>query len=110
MADAAGESAATAVVPGGPGYREITGKISSIVLAGRLPRFFWWAFFGFFLLALFFLYAIGYLVAVGVGKLGLNIPVAWGTMITNVVWWIGIGHAGTLISAVLLLFRQSWRA
>jgi Ni/Fe-hydrogenase subunit HybB-like protein len=111
MADTtAGESAAAAVVRGGESYAEITGKISSIVLAGRLPRFFWWAFLGFLLLTLLFLYAIAYLVAVGVGRLGLDIPVAWGTMITNVVWWIGIGHAGTLISAVLLLFRQPWRA
>ena len=40
---------------------------------------------------------------------GINIPVAWGFAITNFVWWIGIGHAGTLISAILLLLRQSWR-
>ncbi len=40
---------------------------------------------------------------------GLNIPVAWAWDITNFVWWIGIGHAGTLISAILLLFRQQWR-
>jgi Ni/Fe-hydrogenase subunit HybB-like protein len=91
-------------------YPQITGRISSIVLAGRLPRLFWWGFLAFFLLMLLFLYAITYLIGVGVGKLGLNIPVAWGTMITNFVWWIGIGHAGTLISAVLLLFRQHWRA
>jgi molybdopterin-containing oxidoreductase family membrane subunit len=44
-----------------------------------------------------------------VGLLGLNVPVAWGYPIVNVVWWIGIGHAGTLISAVLLLLRQPWR-
>jgi molybdopterin-containing oxidoreductase family membrane subunit len=97
-------------VRGAHTYPQITARISSIVLAGRLPRLFWWGFLGFFLLMLLFLYAITYLIAVGVGRLGINIPVAWGTMITNFVWWIGIGHAGTLISAVLLLFRQHWRA
>ena len=43
------------------------------------------------------------------GIWGINIPVAWGFAITNFVWWIGIGHAGTLISAFLLLLRQQWR-
>jgi molybdopterin-containing oxidoreductase family membrane subunit len=89
---------------------EITGQISSIVLTGRLPRRFWWGFAFFAALALMFLWSISYLVTVGVGTYGINIPVAWGTMIANVVWWIGIGHAGTLISAVLLLMRQPWRA
>jgi Ni/Fe-hydrogenase subunit HybB-like protein len=55
------------------------------------------------------LFAIVYLLAVGVGIWGINIPVAWGFAITNFVWWIGIGHAGTLISAILLLMRQQWR-
>jgi molybdopterin-containing oxidoreductase family membrane subunit len=91
-------------------YADVAGKISSIVLARRLPAHFWWGFLAFFALTLLFLYSLAYLVAMGVGKYGINIPVAWGTMITNVVWWIGIGHAGTLISAVLLLFRQDWRA
>ena len=45
----------------------------------------------------------------GVGIWGINIPVAWGFAIANFVWWIGIGHAGTLISAILLLLRQKWR-
>jgi molybdopterin-containing oxidoreductase family membrane subunit len=98
------------LIRGPQSYPQITGEISSIVLAGRLPPLFWWGFGGFFLLTLLFLASIAYLVAVGVGAYGINIPVAWGTMITNVVWWIGIGHAGTLISAVLLLFRQPWRA
>lgn len=50
-----------------------------------------------------------WLIARGVGVWGLNIPVAWGFAIINFVWWIGIGHAGTLISAILLLLRQPWR-
>jgi Ni/Fe-hydrogenase subunit HybB-like protein len=53
--------------------------------------------------------AIGYTFAVGVGAWGNNIPVAWAFGIINFVWWIGIGHAGTLISAILLLFQQKWR-
>lgn len=89
---------------------EISGRIASVVLAGRLPRFFWIAFLFCFLLAMLFLYSITYLIAVGIGEIGVGIPVAWGTMISSFVWWIGIGHAGTLISAVLLLLRQPWRA
>src|SRR6516162_8320425 len=53
--------------------------------------------------------AVTYLFLVGVGIWGVNIPVGWGFAIINFVWWIGIGHAGTLISAILLLFKQSWR-
>ena len=45
----------------------------------------------------------------GVGIWGINVPVAWGFAIVNFVWWIGIGHAGTLISAILLLMHQKWR-
>jgi Ni/Fe-hydrogenase subunit HybB-like protein len=52
---------------------------------------------------------VGYLLMVGVGIWGINIPVGWGFAIVNFVWWIGIGHAGTLISAILLLLRQQWR-
>ena len=53
--------------------------------------------------------AIGYLLMIGVGIWGINIPIGWGFAIVNFVWWIGIGHAGTLISAFLLLMRQAWR-
>ncbi|MDA2914822.1 polysulfide reductase NrfD, partial [Acidobacteriia bacterium AH_259_A11_L15] len=62
-----------------------------------------------FALVLLLLYATVYLLTRGVGAWGLNIPVAWGFAIVNFVWWIGIGHAGTLISAILLLMRQQWR-
>lgn len=51
----------------------------------------------------------GYLFWEGIGLWGVNMPVAWGWAIVNFVWWIGIGHAGTLISAILFLFRQKWR-
>src|SRR5579862_5388462 len=53
--------------------------------------------------------AATWLIIKGVGIWGINIPVGWGFAIINFVWWIGIGHAGTLISAILLLLRQSWR-
>ncbi|MEM7050641.1 MAG: NrfD/PsrC family molybdoenzyme membrane anchor subunit [Acidobacteriota bacterium] len=62
-----------------------------------------------FALLMLFLMAAAKLVTEGTGIWGLNIPVAWGFAIINFVWWIGIGHAGTLISAILLLFRQDWR-
>lgn len=96
------------VLQPGQTYASITDHISAMVLS-RTRRG-WFILFGlFFFLTLIFLYAVTYLFTVGVGILGINIPVAWGFPIVNVVWWIGIGHAGTLISAILLLFRQKWR-
>jgi Ni/Fe-hydrogenase subunit HybB-like protein len=62
-----------------------------------------------FLVTLALFSAIGYLFVRGVGIWGINVPVAWGLAIVNFVWWIGIGHAGTLISAILLLLKQDWR-
>ncbi|KYG64870.1 hydrogenase [Bdellovibrio bacteriovorus] len=60
-------------------------------------------------LLLFYICILASVVGVGIGLLGVNSPVFWGTMIVTFVFWIGIGHAGTLISAVLFLFRQKWR-
>ncbi len=60
-------------------------------------------------LVMVLLMSIAKLVFVGTGIWGLNVPVAWGFAIINLVWWIGIGHAGTLISAILLLLNQGWR-
>jgi len=94
-----------------PGYTfaTITDKISSIVLTRPVSNG-WLVGFGIgFLLTMMLLYAIGYLFLRGVGIWGVNIPVGWGFAIVNFVWWIGIGHAGTLISAILLLLRQEWR-
>ena len=94
-----------------PGYTfgSITDKISSIVLTSRTPRF-WYLGFGLsFILVLVLLYCIAALITIGVGLFGIMIPVGWGFDIVNFVWWIGIGHAGTLISAILLLMRQKWR-
>ena len=90
-------------------YASVTDKISAIVLTGRTPRG-WLIGFGLsFALVMLLMYATAYLLFVGVGIWGINVPVAWGFAIVNFVWWIGIGHAGTLISAVLLLLRQEWR-
>lgn len=78
-------------------------------IEGRASRA-WWIAFGITLLAtLWGLWAIWITLRDGIGAWGLNKSVGWAWDITNFVWWIGIGHAGTLISAVLLLFRQQWR-
>ena len=86
----------------------VTDKISAVVLQ-RTPRWWYAAFAGAGLLLMMFLYAVTLLFAKGTGIWGVNIPVGWGFAIVNFVWWIGIGHAGTLISAILLLLRQQWR-
>src|SRR6202167_1175819 len=94
-----------------PGYTfgTVTDKISSIVLT-RPTSSGWFLGFGVaFLLTMMMLYAIAFLFLEGVGIWGIQIPVGWGFAIVNFVWWIGIGHAGTLISAILLLLRQQWR-
>src|SRR5690349_20214890 len=95
----------------GPGhtYGSITDKISSIVLT-RPTSYGWIVGFGicFGIIMLLFV-AITYLIAKGVGIWGINIPIGWGFAIVNFVWWIGIGHAGTLISAILFLLNQKWR-
>ena len=99
----------SSVLLGSPSDPEIARRISAIPLRPQLPKRFWFGFAFFFLFALFFLFSITWLLTQGIGVLGLNIPAAWGFPIVNTVWWIGIGHAGTLISAVLLLLRQKWR-
>src|SRR5499426_69895 len=101
--------AAAPVIEPGHTFASVTDKISAIVLTHRTPRF-WYVGFGLsFILVLVLLFGIAYLLTMGVGVWGINIPVAWGFAIVNFVWWIGIGHAGTLISAILLLLRQKWR-
>ena len=97
------------VIEPGHTFASVTDKISSIVLT-RPTSLGWFAGFGFtFLLTMMLLFALSYLFVKGVGIWGINIPIGWGFAIVNFVWWIGIGHAGTLISAILLLLRQSWR-
>jgi molybdopterin-containing oxidoreductase family membrane subunit len=93
-----------------PGHTpaSVTDKISAIVLA-RIPKWWYAGFAASFALLMLFMLAVTVLFARGVGIWGINIPVGWGFDIINFVWWIGIGHAGTLISAILLLLRQEWR-
>ena len=95
----------------GPGHSfgSVTDKISAIVLSRRTPL--WWVY-GFlisFALVILLTVSVTYLFVAGVGIWGIQIPIGWGFAIINFVWWIGIGHAGTLISAILLLLRQQWR-
>jgi molybdopterin-containing oxidoreductase family membrane subunit len=108
-ARAAAALAAPTVIAPGHTFGSITDKITSIVLARRTPL--WW--FGAFVVAAsiagVLMMSLTYLVLKGVGIWGNNQPVGWAFDITNFVWWIGIGHAGTLISAILLLFKQTWR-
>jgi len=97
------------VLAPGHTFGSVTSKISSIVLTD--PYDWRWAIgmgIGSSLLLLFTV-AVVHLLLNGVGVWGVNIPVMWGFAIVNFVWWIGIGHAGTLISAILLLLKQEWR-
>jgi molybdopterin-containing oxidoreductase family membrane subunit len=97
------------VLAAGHDYTTVTEKISSVVLKrdSGLP----WrvAFAVALLLVMILTTAVSYLFLRGVGIWGIDIPVAWGFAIVNFVWWIGIGHAGTFISAMLYLMRQDWR-
>jgi Ni/Fe-hydrogenase subunit HybB-like protein len=90
-------------------FATITDKISTIVLTKKTPKGWFIGFAIAFLMLMMLLNAIGYLLLKGIGIWGNNNPVGWAFDIINFVWWIGIGHAGTLISAILLLLRQSWR-
>src|SRR6478609_4433974 len=89
-------------------YDTVSAQISEIT---EKPQPYWWwpAFLVSSALLVGGVLAATYLISTGVGVWGSNIPVAWAFDITNFVFWIGIGHAGTLISAILFLFRQKWR-
>src|SRR5512140_796446 len=90
-------------------FATVTDKISSIVLTRKSPLG-WYLGVGFSLLIVLMLTnALTYLILKGTGVWGINNRVDWGFAIVNFVWWIGIGHAGTLISAILLLLKQDWR-
>jgi len=97
------------VLKGAYTYASISDKISDIVLTRPTH----WGFHALFALCttltILFVIAIVYLFYKGVGIWGIDIPIAWAFAITNFVWWVGIGHAGTFISAFLLLLRQKWR-
>lgn len=98
------------VLPPRASYAELVGIVADPVLQRHAGRR-WWGSFGVALLAtLGFAFCMTWLFVFGLGIWGLNTPVVWGFAIANFVWWLGIGHAGTLISALLLLTRQDWRA
>ncbi len=97
-----------ALVDGKKDYHQVTEDIVRPIEAA--PSRLWWI--GFIISVLFLLfgvYSVYREVTYGVGQWNLNKTIGWGWDITNFVWWVGIGHAGTLISAILLLFRQGWR-
>jgi Ni/Fe-hydrogenase subunit HybB-like protein len=97
------------VLEPGHSYATVTDKIASIVLT-RPVSLGWLAGFGLaFSVVMVLNVAVAWLIIKGVGIWAINIPVGWGFAIVNFVWWIGIGHAGTLISAILFLLNQKWR-
>ncbi len=97
------------VVAPGHTMATVTERIGSIVLTRRTPRAWWVGLAISFVLLMLLNFAVTWLLVVGVGIWGINVPIGWGFAIVNFVWWIGIGHAGTLISAILLLLHQKWR-
>ncbi|MBK1882067.1 polysulfide reductase NrfD [Luteolibacter pohnpeiensis] len=88
---------------------ELDHAVAGAVLERKIRRGWIFGFFIAFSLLMLLLASIGWLFIKGVGIWGINVPVAWGFAIINFVWWIGIGHAGTFISAILLLLHQQWR-
>ena len=96
------------LVAGEKSYHDVTVDIAKPIETKANKQ--WWIVFSISLAM--FLWGLGciiYTVSTGIGVWGLNKTVGWAWDITNFVWWVGIGHAGTLISAILLLFRQRWR-
>lgn len=99
------------VLAPGQSYGSVDDVVTAPILTSIFNTPIWWTI-GFaiaFSFLMLYLYTITHLITTGVGIFGNNIPVAWAFPIINFVWWIGIGHAGTLISAILLLMRQDWR-
>src|SRR3954462_6022726 len=90
-------------------FGSITDKIAGVVLTTKQPLS--WIIvvsIGFMIMGALGM-AVTWLLLKGTGIWGVNVPIGWGFAIINFVWWIGIGHAGTLISAILLLLKQGWR-
>ncbi|MBD3332197.1 hydrogenase, partial [candidate division GN15 bacterium] len=96
------------IIPGDPSFHDITNQVSGIV-EGKTTKTWYLLFTVSALVAASLVFQIGYLFWEGIGIWGLNIPVGWGWAIVNFVFWVGIGHAGTLISAILFMLRQRWR-
>jgi Ni/Fe-hydrogenase subunit HybB-like protein len=97
------------VIAPGQNFETVTETVAQIPLAKRTPLGWIVGFLIGFTMLMGLQAALGYVVMTGIGIWGTNIPVGWAFPIVNFVWWIGIGHAGTLISAILLLFKQQWR-
>ena len=97
------------VIAGAESFGTLTEQITSVVLTRPTPPFWYYTFAVGMAALIMFVVSVTYLLYRGVGVFGIEIPVAWSFAITNFVWWIGIGHAGTLISAILLLLNQGWR-
>jgi Ni/Fe-hydrogenase subunit HybB-like protein len=108
-ADADALPAKAPVIEPGHTYQSVTEQIAGIVLTKHTGKGWVFGFAVSFLLVNVLMLSIVVLLVRGIGAWGNNVPVGWAFDITNFVWWIGIGHAGTLISAILLLFRQEWR-
>ena len=97
------------IIEPGHTFGSVSDKIGSFVLTHRTPKG-WWVGFGIGFIGVMLLgQTLANLLLRGTGIWGVTNPVGWGFDIINFVWWIGIGHAGTLISAILLLLRQEWR-
>ena len=96
------------LILGNKSFKEVTDLIAK-PCEDKTPKWWFIIFSASIALAGLLFSMIGYLVWDGVGVWGLNNPVGWGFAIVNFVFWVGIGHAGTLISAILFLFRQKWR-
>jgi molybdopterin-containing oxidoreductase family membrane subunit len=97
------------VIAPGHTFDSVTNTISAVVLTKRTPIGWFFGFAVAFAFLMLLNVTIAKLLLTGIGIWGNNVPVGWAFDIINFVWWIGIGHAGTLISAILLLFRQQWR-
>ncbi len=106
--DPIAEIGETHLLPPDTTFHHVTESVSRVT-ENKAPRGWWILFLLSLALAGCLLASLTYLVTAGVGAWGNNNPVMWAWDITNFVWWIGIGHAGTLISAILFLFRQKWR-
>jgi Ni/Fe-hydrogenase subunit HybB-like protein len=109
MADPSTHEPTGHVLEPGHTFATVTDHISAIVLTRRTGKGWLFGFLFAFMLTNVLLGAVAYLFLKGVGIWGVRQPVMWGFAIVNFVWWVGIGHAGTLISAVLLLLKQEWR-
>jgi Ni/Fe-hydrogenase subunit HybB-like protein len=104
----ASEASSTSLIGGDKTIAQVTLDVCAPLERGP-TKLWWWAFLASSTVLALGVWAVGYQIATGIGTWGLNRTVGWGFDITNFVFWVGIGHAGTLISAVLLLFRQKWR-